>query len=86
MGANTHVCDDISIFLSYQVARTFSMLIANISLAFVHGVGTTNLKFTLRKTVQLKNMYHVQFINKILSVDLFYIEMLLSWFLSPINL
>jgi hypothetical protein len=72
--------------LSYQVARTSSMLMGNISLAFVHGVRTTNPRFTLSRTIQLKNVYHVPSINKIPSADLFYIKMVLSWFFSPIKL
>ena len=50
-GANTHVCSDISMFSSYHVARTSSMLIENGSRAYVHGVGMVNLKFTSGKTV-----------------------------------
>jgi hypothetical protein len=36
----------------------------NGSHAFVLGVGTVDLKFTLKKIVQLKNMHHVPSINK----------------------
>jgi hypothetical protein len=50
-GDNIHVCADISIFSSYQVARAGSVLMGNSSRAFVQGVGTVNLKFTLGKTV-----------------------------------
>jgi hypothetical protein len=63
-GANTHVCSDISMFSSYQVARTSSVLMGNGSRASVQGVGTVNLKFTSGKTVQLKNVQHVPSINK----------------------
>ena len=63
-GANTHVCSDISMFSSYQVSRTSSVLMGNGSRASVHGVGTVDLKFTSGKTVQLKNVQHVPSINK----------------------
>jgi hypothetical protein len=63
-GANIHVCADISMFSSYQVAWAGSVLMGNDSRAFVQGVGTVNLKFTLGKTVQLKNVHHVPSINK----------------------
>jgi transposase InsO family protein len=63
-GANIHLCADISMFSSYQVARASSVLMGNGSRAFVQGVGTVNLKFTSGKTVQLKNVQHVPSINK----------------------
>jgi hypothetical protein len=50
-GANIHVCADISMFSSYQVARASSMMMGNGSRAFVQGIGTVNLKFTSGKTV-----------------------------------
>ena len=64
MGANTHVCSDVSMFSSYQVAMTSSMLMGNGSRASVRGVGTVDLKFTSGKTIQLKNVQHVPSINK----------------------
>jgi hypothetical protein len=63
-GANIHVCADISMFSSYQVARAGSVLMGNGSRASVQGVGTVNLKFTSGKTVQLNNVQHVPSINK----------------------
>jgi hypothetical protein len=36
----------------------------NGSYASVHGVGTVDLKFTLEKIVQLKNVHHVSTIHK----------------------
>jgi hypothetical protein len=45
-GANVHVCADISMFTSYQVARDSSVLMGNGSHASVRGVGTVDLKFT----------------------------------------
>ena len=45
-GANVHICSDISMFSSYQVAGTFSVLMGNGSHACVRGVGTVDLKFT----------------------------------------
>jgi hypothetical protein len=63
-GANVHVCYDISMFSSYKVTGTSSMLMGNGSHATVHGVGMVDLKFTLGKTVGLKNLHHVPSINK----------------------
>jgi hypothetical protein len=62
-GSNTHVCSDVSTFSSYQVARTSSVLMGNGSRASVHGVGTVDLKFTSGKTIQLKSVQHIPFIN-----------------------
>ena len=45
-GTNIHVCADASLFSSYQVSGTASLLMGNGSHARVHGVGTVNLKFT----------------------------------------
>ena len=55
-GANIHVCADISLFSSYQVGRTSSLLMGNGAGAVVCGAGTVDLKLTLEKIVQLKNM------------------------------
>ena len=62
-GANVHVCADISMFTSYQVADS-SVLMGNGSHASVRGVGTVDLKFTSGKIVQLRNMQHVPTMNK----------------------
>jgi hypothetical protein len=51
IGANIHVCADISLFSSYQAGRARSMLMGNGSHARVLGVGTVNLKLTLGKTM-----------------------------------
>ena len=63
-GANVHVCADISMFTSYQIARDSSVLIGNGSHASVRGVGTVDLKFTSGKIVQLRNVQHVPTMNK----------------------
>jgi hypothetical protein len=63
-GANIHVCADISLFSSYHVRGTRSLLMRNGSHARVLGVGTINLKLTLGKTVRLKNVQHVPTIKK----------------------
>jgi hypothetical protein len=63
-GANVHVYLDISMFSSYQVTWTSSMLMGNGSHATIHGFGTIDLKFTLGKTVCMKNVHHVPSINK----------------------
>ena len=49
--ANIHVCADASLFSSYQVGGTSSLLMGNGSHARVLGVGTLNLKFTSGKTM-----------------------------------
>jgi hypothetical protein len=45
-GTNVHMCADISMHSSYQVARVSSVLMRNGSHASVHGVGIVDLKFT----------------------------------------
>jgi hypothetical protein len=49
--ANIHVCVDVSLFSSYQVSGTTSLLMVNGSHARVLGVGTVNLKLTSGKTM-----------------------------------
>jgi hypothetical protein len=49
--ANIHVCADISMFSSYQVRGTTSLLMGNGAHARVLGAGTTTLKFTSGKTI-----------------------------------
>ena len=63
-GAGVHVCADISLFSSYQAIGTSPVLMGNGSHAIVRGVGRVDLKFTLGKTVRLKNVHHVPSINK----------------------
>ena len=63
-GANIHVCADVSLFISYQASRTRASLMGNGSHARVLGAGTVVLKFTLEKTVLLKNVQHVPSIKK----------------------
>jgi hypothetical protein len=58
------VCSDVSLFSSYEVARDSSVMMGNQSHASFHGVGTINLKLTLGKIVQLKNVQHIPSINK----------------------
>ena len=81
-GANIHGCADISLFSSYQVTGTGSVLMGNGSSAAVCGVGTVDLKFTSGKTVRLKNMQHVPSINKNLVSGSFFVRMVLSWCLN----
>jgi hypothetical protein len=57
--ANIHVYANICMLSSYHVVQTSSVLMGNGSCGFVQGVGTVNLKFTLGKNVQLKNVHHV---------------------------
>jgi hypothetical protein len=59
IGANVHVCADISLFSSYQVGDTRALLMGNDSHARVLSVGTVILKFTLGKMVLMKNVQHV---------------------------
>jgi hypothetical protein len=71
MGANIHVCSDLSLFSSFQGARSSSILMGNGSAASVLGVGMVELKLTSRMTVHLKNMQHALTINRnLISVSL----------------
>jgi hypothetical protein len=54
--ANIHVCTDISMFSSYQVARGSTVMMGNGSHASILGVGSVNLKFTSGNIVWLKNV------------------------------
>jgi hypothetical protein len=63
MGANVHVCTDISMFTSYQIARDSSILMGNWSHAYVRGVGTVDLELTSGKIVHLRNVQHVPTMN-----------------------
>jgi hypothetical protein len=58
-GANIHVCASVSLFYFYQVRWAFSLLMENGVRAAVRGVGMVDLKLTLGKTVQFKNVHHV---------------------------
>ena len=58
------MCADVSLFSSYQVGRTSSLLMGNGARAAICGVGTVDLKLTSGKTVQLKNVHHVPSIKK----------------------
>jgi hypothetical protein len=55
-GANVHMCSDVSLLSSYQVARDSFVMLGNGSHASVRGVGTIDLKLTSGKIVQLKNV------------------------------
>jgi hypothetical protein len=48
-GANVHVCSDASLLSSYHVTHDSSVMNENESLPSIHGVGTVDLKLTLRK-------------------------------------
>jgi hypothetical protein len=61
IGANIHVCADVSLFTSYQVGGTRALLMENGSHAHVLGVGTVVLEVYL---VLLKNVQHVHSIKK----------------------
>ena len=58
------MCADISLFSSYQVGWTSSLLMGNGARAVVRGVGTVDLKLSSGKTMQLKNVQHVPSIRK----------------------
>jgi hypothetical protein len=57
-------CADISLFSSYQGLQGSSVLMGNGSHVSICGVGMIDLKFTLGKIVQLKNVQHVPTIRK----------------------
>jgi hypothetical protein len=63
-GANINVCADISMFSSYQVGGTTSLLMGNGAHARVLGAGIVTLKFTSGKTIKLKNVQHIPTIKK----------------------
>jgi hypothetical protein len=63
-GANIHVCTDASMFSSYQVERSGTLLMGNGSRAHVLGVGMVIHKFTSGKKVSLKSVQHVPSIKK----------------------
>jgi hypothetical protein len=67
--ANVHVCSVFSLFSSYQVTQDSSVMMGNGSHASIRGVGMVDLKLTLEKIVQLKNVHHVSSINKNLVSD-----------------
>jgi hypothetical protein len=50
-GANIHVCSDLNLFSTYQVANGCSVLMGNGSRAAVQGVGRVDLKLTSKKTI-----------------------------------
>jgi hypothetical protein len=58
-GANIHVCSDATLFFSYQTTRDSTVIMVNGSHATIRGVGTVDLKLTLKKIMQLKNVQHV---------------------------
>ena len=62
------------------------MLMGNGSHAIVRGVGRIDLKFTLGKTMRLKNVHHMPPLIKISLAVPVYVEMVLSWFSNPIKL
>jgi len=63
-GANVHVCGDISMFSSYQIARTSTVLMGNGTSASIRGVAMGDLKFTSGKIVRLKNVHYVPCVHK----------------------
>jgi hypothetical protein len=67
--ANVHVYSNASLFSSYQVTQDSSVMMGNESHASICGVGMIDLKLTLGKIVQLKNVQHIPTINKNLVSD-----------------
>jgi hypothetical protein len=63
-GGNIHVCADISLFFFLPGQGAGSVLMGNGSNAAICGIGAVDLKFTLGKTVQLRNVQHFPSINK----------------------
>jgi hypothetical protein len=62
--ANIHVCSDLNLLSTYQVANGCSVLMDNGSRAVAQGVGSVDLKLTFGKTLSLKNVQHVLGINR----------------------
>jgi hypothetical protein len=57
-GANIHVCSDLNLISTYQVANGCSVLMGNGSRAAVQGVRRVDLKLTSGNTLSLKNVHH----------------------------
>jgi hypothetical protein len=71
MGANVHICSNLSLFSSYQGARSCSILMENRSASSVLGVGMVEFNHTSGNTVHLKNVQHAPTINRnLISVSL----------------
>jgi hypothetical protein len=49
--ANIHICSDLNLFSTYQVANGCSVLMGNGSKAAIQGVGRVDLKLTSGKTI-----------------------------------
>jgi hypothetical protein len=49
--ANIHICSDLNLFSTYQVANGCSVLMGNGSKAAIQGVGSVDLKLTSGKTI-----------------------------------
>jgi hypothetical protein len=61
----TFICVMIPLCVSsYHVAQNSTVIMGDGSYAFVHGVVTVDLKLTLGKIVQLKNVQYIPSINK----------------------
>jgi hypothetical protein len=63
-GTNIHVCSDVSLFTSYQGARTSFVLMGNGSAASILGVGTVELKLSSGKIVHLRKVHNAPPINR----------------------
>ncbi|KAL0430461.1 UNVERIFIED_CONTAM: hypothetical protein Sradi_0672100 [Sesamum radiatum] len=63
-GANVHVCDDKSLFVSYQAITGRRVSMGNSSTAEVHGIGSVDLKFPSGRILSLKRVHHVPFVRR----------------------
>jgi hypothetical protein len=58
-GATVHICDDRSMFYSFQGYKSARVLMGNGVPAAVRGTGQVYLKLTSGKTLVLKDMLYV---------------------------
>jgi hypothetical protein len=75
MGDNVHVCVDICVFISYQVARNSSVLMGNGSHASICGIVMVDLRFTSGNIVQPRNVHNVHVMKKNLFAGSLYTKM-----------
>ncbi|KAL2226878.1 UNVERIFIED_CONTAM: Retrovirus-related Pol polyprotein from transposon TNT 1-94 [Sesamum indicum] len=62
--ANVHVCDDKSLFVSYQAISGRTVSMGNSSTAEVLGIGSVDLKFPSGRILLLKRVHHVPIVRR----------------------
>ena len=64
IGANVHICDDITLFVSYQQTHGTTVMMGNASAAQVLGIGNVDLKFASGRILSLTRVHHVPDIRR----------------------